>query len=188
MKKKFLLTRFTRSSYDLIDKQYISNYYEWFSKKETTENTYHMLWEKNESFFENYFNAIYNKEIISFAILIKEAKSVTHIGNVSLHIHDKISKSAELSIIIGEPKYLNCGAGSFACKSILDIGFNKYNLYRIWLGTAETNIGMIKIAEKIGFIKEGTLRSEMFLNGKYVDVLRYGIMNYEYDIQRGNNE
>ena len=35
--------------------------------------------------------------------------------------------------------------------------------------------------EKVGFILEGRLRSAKYNDGKYYDVLRYGLLKHEYD-------
>lgn len=38
-----------------------------------------------------------------------------------------------------------------------------------------TNVGNIKINEEIGFRVEGVLRNEVFIDGRYHDVLRMGL-------------
>jgi RimJ/RimL family protein N-acetyltransferase len=55
-------------------------------------------------------------------------------------------------------------------------GFKVLNLHRIHCGTASNNQGMQKLAEKLGMQKEGIRRDALFKNGKYFDVVEYGII------------
>jgi RimJ/RimL family protein N-acetyltransferase len=50
------------------------------------------------------------------------------------------------------------------------------NLHRIYCGTSSENIGMQKLANKLGMIKEGQRKDALFKNGKYLDVIEYGII------------
>ena len=103
-----------------------------------------------------------------------------HIGNVMLEI-DWINRSAEFSCIFGEKEYWGKEYATKAAMAAFEHGFNKLNLHKIWLGTPETNIAMIKIAKKLGMYEEGLLVDQMFLEGEYVDVLRYGLTKYQME-------
>ena len=104
-----------------------------------------------------------------------------HIGNISLHSIDWINRSAELSVIIGETDYWKKGITTEAGKIVLWHGFEKLNMNRIWLGTSGNNIGMNRVAKKIGMIQEGNLRQGIFLNGKFKDVINYSILREEWN-------
>ena len=108
-----------------------------------------------------------------------------HIGNLSLQSINHIYKSAEYAITIGDKNYWGQGIGYEASKLLFHHGFNKLNLHRIWTGTAATNTGMRKLAEKLGMYQEGKFQHGMFLNGKYVDIVTYRIIENEW---RGKNE
>lgn len=111
--------------------------------------------------------------------------NIKHIGNLSLQSINHIYKSAEYAITIGDKNYWGQGIGYEASKLLFHHGFNKLNLHRIWTGTALQNKGMRELAMKLGMKKEGIFVDGMFLNGKYVDIIAYGILEEEW---RGKNE
>lgn len=99
-----------------------------------------------------------------------------HIGNLSLQRINNIYRSAEYAITIGDKNYWGQGIGYEASKLLFHHGFNKLNLHRIWTGTAATNTGMRKLAEKLGMCQEGKFQHGMFLDGEYVNIITYSIL------------
>jgi ribosomal-protein-alanine N-acetyltransferase len=59
-------------------------------------------------------------------------------------------------------------------------GFLKLNLHRIHCGTAGSNTGMQRLAAAMGMALEGTLRSHLYLDGKWEDVLQFGVLRSEF--------
>ena len=100
---------------------------------------------------------------------------VIHIGNVSLQNINWINKSAEFATIFGEKEYWGKGFCTEAARMIFSHAFQKLNLHRVFTGTAATNIGMRKVAKKLGMTNEGVFIEATFLDGKYVDIFEYGI-------------
>jgi ribosomal-protein-alanine N-acetyltransferase len=100
-----------------------------------------------------------------------------HIGNISLQSISWVDRSAEIAFVLGEKEYWGKGVMLEAGKMILDHGFNMLNLHRIHCGTTSDNQGMQKLAEKLGMEKEGVRKEALFNNGKFHDVIEYGIMN-----------
>ncbi len=105
----------------------------------------------------------------------------TYIGNVSLDSINEINRSAGFTIVIGAKKHWGKGYGLEALTAVFDYGFNTLNLNRIWTGTAATNMGMRRIAEKLGMTREGVFREATYLNGRYIDVIEYGILKGEWE-------
>jgi len=99
-----------------------------------------------------------------------------HIGNITLQQINWIYRSAEFACVFGKKNYWGKGYGTEAAKMIFNHGFKRLNLHRIWTGTASTNIGMQKIAGKLGMKKEGVFKEAMFLNGEWIDIVEYGIL------------
>jgi len=54
------------------------------------------------------------------------------------------------------------------------------NINKIKLDVYSFNIRAIKCYEKLGFKQEGTLRKEIFREGKYHDILVYGMFRDEF--------
>jgi len=165
----------------------IGNYLTWMDSPIVSKYNSHGLFPQSEKELEEFRQSLDSKNKIVWAILVKKASQYSgvaeiHIGNVSIQSINTINRSGELAIVIGEPHYYKKGIGTIACKLAITHAFDKLNLHRIWTGTAATNIGMQKVAEKLGMKKEGVFRDAVFLNGQYVDVLEYGILRLEWKL------
>jgi RimJ/RimL family protein N-acetyltransferase len=184
------LVSFNKKFMDVANASHLkSNYYNWWMNQEVTEHNSHGLLQESQADFDRLFKSIENKEILSLAIIEKptaERKTDLHIGNVSLQRFDWINRSAELAIVLGEQESWGKGYATRACKCIIEHGFEKMNMNRIWTGTAATNTGMRTVAGKLCMSREGKFREAVFLNGRYVDVYEYAILASEY--YQGKNE
>ena len=113
-----------------------------------------------------------------FAIVEREGKR--HIGNISLQAISEANQSAELAILIGEVSVFGRGVGFEAASLLLAYGFDTLKLHRIYCGTHEGNVGMQKLAEKLGMRQEGRRREAILKHGVFADILEYGILIQEY--------
>ena len=177
------------------------SYLQWFHDQEVTKYTSHGLFKyTKEQAIEFLENADRNNDVI-WAIIIKglefkvvssypgtknywdivtsgykEKGSDIHVGNIALQNINWINRTAEFAGIIGEKKYWGKGIGTEAIRLLFAHGFDKLNLNKIYLGTAEHNKGMITIALKLGMKQEGILKNHVFLNGDYCNIYQFGIM------------
>ena len=99
-----------------------------------------------------------------------------HIGNVALQNISLINRNAEFAIILGDRRHWGKGVGELASKAILEHGFKKLNLHRIYCGTAATNIAMRKLAAALGMQQEGIRPQHLFLDGEWVDMVEFGMI------------
>ncbi|PIT93555.1 N-acetyltransferase [Candidatus Falkowbacteria bacterium CG10_big_fil_rev_8_21_14_0_10_43_11] len=155
------------------------NYQSWFNNPEICRfNAHHRFPNYKQNMTEYYNSVIKSRNNLILAIIDK--KNNKHIGNVSLQDMDLINKTAELAIIIGDKFYWGKGVGREALQLIISHGFDSLNLNRVYCGTSEDNISMQKLAESIGFIKEGVLRQALYKNGRYQDIINYGLLKDDY--------
>jgi RimJ/RimL family protein N-acetyltransferase len=102
------------------------------------------------------------------------------IGVIDLHTFNWRARSAELGIFIGEKMCWNQGFGQEAVRLIVKHGFNTLNLNRIFLRVYETNSRAIHTYERVGFIKEGSLRQAVVSDGHYVNEIIMSILRSEW--------
>ncbi|MEO8447948.1 MAG: GNAT family protein [bacterium] len=158
-----------------ISEEYVS----WLNDKEVCSENSHATFPNTYSKTLAYIKSVENSSTdIVFAIRSK--KNDDHIGNISLQNINRINRSGEVAILIGNKNYWNKGIGSEAYKLIIEYGFNTLNLNRIASGQTLTNKGMISVCEKSGMKKEGILREVMFKNGRYLDAVIYSILLKDY--------
>ncbi len=70
-------------------------------------------------------------------------------------------------------------------KQLLEIGFTEHCLNKVEIRCATANIKSRAIAERLGFLFEGTLRQSEFLYDHYVDHAVYSLLRSEYEVLRG---
>ncbi len=107
-------------------------------------------------------------------------KDNRHIGNISLQQISSRNRNAELAILLGEHEAYGKGIGYEASRLLLDYAFGSLELHRVHCGTHHENTGMRRLAEKLGMTEEGYRREALFKNGKFADIVEYGILHYEY--------
>ena len=90
------------------------------------------------------------------------------------------NRKSELSIIL-KKEFQGKGIGTEAMKTLINFAFDKMNLYRLEAEVLEFNTASIKLVEKLGFSKEGTLRKAKYARGKYWDIFRYGLLREEWE-------
>lgn len=115
---------------------------------------------------------------MALVIVLRDADRA--IGTIDLHEIDWTSRRASLGIMVGKADCRGKGYGSEAIRLMLGYGFETLNLHRIQLDVFEFNEAGIRCYERIGFVKEGVLREHLFREGRYHDVLRYGMLAREY--------
>ena len=163
-----------------------SNYYNWFCDPATTLFNSHGLFPKSKEEMEDFLDALdkKNNNNIHYAIISTTKDSDIHVGNASIQSINWINRSAEIAIVIGEKDYRGIRLGEKVCRLLIQHGFEKLNLNRIWTGTAATNIAMNKVAEKIGMKLEGTFKQGMFLHGEFIEINCYAILANNFFIKK----
>lgn len=147
----------------------------WFNDAEACAgNSHHIYPYTREQALEYITSILGSKSNLVLAITLKE--DGRHVGNISLQQIHFVNRSAELAIIIGDAACRSKGIGVEACKAIIRHAFAALNLHRVSFGTFENNLGMRGIAKKLGFEEEGILKQAVFKNGRYVDIILYGLL------------
>ena len=104
-----------------------------------------------------------------------------YLGTVSLKNIDTNNLNAELAIsFLREAQ--GTGAASFAMNEIVNIGFNKLGLYKLYLNVLSTNIRAIKFYIKFGFKNEGIFKNHIKKGDNFIDLEWYGIYRDYYKL------
>lgn len=97
------------------------------------------------------------------------------IGVARLMFIDWIGRTAELGIFIGESDRRGKGLGTEAVSLLVGYGFQMLNLRKIWLKVSGNNVSARRVYELLGFKEEGVLRSHIWNDGAYQDVILMGL-------------
>jgi putative hydrolase of HD superfamily len=122
-------------------------------------------------------NVLKNKKIIAN----KETDEI--IGQVNWYWKSQETLWMEVGIVIFNENYWGNGIGYVALKMwINEIFEEKQELIRLGLSTWSGNIRMMKLAEKLGLIKEAVYRKARIVDNQYYDSVSYGILKDEWQM------
>ncbi len=93
------------------------------------------------------------------------------VGSVYLRDIDETHHKAEYGIFIGEEAALSKGYGTEAAQLMLQYAFETLHLHKVMLRVLAENKRAQKSYEKAGFRKEAYLKDDVFLNGRFCDVI-----------------
>jgi RimJ/RimL family protein N-acetyltransferase len=102
------------------------------------------------------------------------------IGEIGFRTIKWFNRKAEISILMS-PENQGKGYGKKALLMLMRFAFKKMNLYRLEAEVIDYNDKAKSLFEKAGFVLEGRLREAKYNDGKYFDILRYGMLKPEYD-------
>jgi RimJ/RimL family protein N-acetyltransferase len=103
---------------------------------------------------------------------VRHLESGQYLGNVWLHGIHWVNRNAELRILLGAEAAREKGHGTRACQLLLRFAFEKLGLHKVYLYVHASNPRACRAFEKSGFVREGVLKDEFFLDGQWVDVHR----------------
>ncbi len=151
-------------------------YMSWFDDQEVCRFNSHGKFFKNAAYFEAYVQGLNGEDQVTWAICHEEDG---HVGNISLQVISFINRHADFTLLIGDRRHWGKGVGFEAGKRLLQHGFNKLNLERVWCAAAAPNLAMRRLAAKLGMVEEGCRRENLYIDGKWVDMIEFGILKRE---------
>lgn len=152
-----------------------SEYAEWFNDAKICRMNSHHRYPMSKEELGQYITSVnHSRSCIVLAIVEKQSKK--HIGNISLQDINYVDRSAELAFLLGNVDSWGKGYATEAGKAMCTHAKETLNLHRVYLGTADNNYGMQKVAGKLGFTKEGLRKEAMYKENQYHDIIEYGLI------------
>ncbi len=96
-------------------------------------------------------------------------------GTISLSAYQSLFGLAEIGYWL-RSDLAGRGLMTEAARCVADFGFDEIRLHRIELRAAVDNAGSIRIAEKLGFTCEGTLKEAGRVEAGFQDMYLYGLV------------
>jgi ribosomal-protein-alanine N-acetyltransferase len=72
------------------------------------------------------------------------------------------------------------GYGTDAHRALMGFGFGELGLHRISATVRPDNTASLRMGERLGFIREGTIRDHEFTGGAWRDSYLYSVLDYEW--------
>ena len=99
-------------------------------------------------------------------------------GVVRLNKYDRDRQHISIAYCIAA-SFQKRGIVTNACAAVLRHAFGHLDIHRVELRCATDNVGSIRVAERLGFAREGRLRQVARLGGSLVDEYVYGLLRSE---------
>jgi RimJ/RimL family protein N-acetyltransferase len=116
----------------------------------------------------------YNKTNPNYWIIF-DSDINERVGYFRLSNHSVINKNIYIGADISQ-KFKNKGYGTEAYKKFIPLLFGFYDLHKISLEVLETNNLAIHLYEKLGFVREGVKRQEVYKNGNWINSIIMSII------------
>lgn len=118
-----------------------------------------------------------------------QLKDATPIGYVTIMNFNKRDpmcrhRNGMLGITIMGP-YQRKGFGGEMINWMLDWAFRRQNLHRVELGCWSVNTNAMQLYRSLGFVEEGRDREAIIVDRKWADVVRFAILEHEWEKLRG---
>ena len=115
-------------------------------------------------------------------LIVADQSNNDLIGMVTRYWISRETNWSAIGIAIYDPDHWGKGYGYEALGLWCDYLFEAEPTFvRLDMRTWSGNIGMMKVAEKLGFLREATFRKARIVNDEYYDGLGYGILRDEWD-------
>lgn len=176
-----------------MSEKYIDEQAGIYIREMTYEDTDHIVeWRNKDSVRKNFiYQALFTRESHEnwirtmietgkvVQMMICEMATGRAVGSVYIRDIEPIHKKAEYGIFIGEDDARGKGYGTAAAKLMIKYCFEERKLHRLFLRVYAENAQAIASYEKAGFVKEAYLHDDVYVDGRYRDIVLMGIINQQ---------
>jgi len=120
---------------------------------------------------------------IKFQLAVVAKSDNQLIGNCGVRMDKADAFEADLGYEL-DPKYWNYGYATEAAHAMVDFGFSRLEVHRIWAACVADNVGSAHVMEKLGMKLEGRFRENRHFKGRWWDSLYYAILADEWQIHK----
>ncbi|MFE1950572.1 GNAT family N-acetyltransferase [Streptomyces sp. NPDC059524] len=117
-------------------------------------------------------------------VAIERAADGAFVGWCGLVEWNPDFRSASLGYCLGEEMW-GQGYATEAAHALLRWAFDTLDLNRVQAETDTRNVASARVLEKVGFVREGTLREDCVVNGVVSDSWVFGLLRREWREQPG---
>lgn len=161
--------------FNIVEKNraFLKEWIPWIDSKKTVEDF--------QSTIEKWGNKYISNTAINAGIFFKEKL----VGMVAFPEIDWKGKKTSFGYWLS-PDYEGKGIVVRSVKVLIDYAFKNLELNRIEISCAEDNLRSRALPEKLGFIKEGVLRDNYYLNGCLHNLIVYSLLKRDWEKDNDN--
>ena len=124
---------------------------------------------------EEYLESLDDTDGVQFVVVADDDR----VGTVSLMDVTATFGNGEIGYFFAPESWGN-GYATEATELVVDYAFAERRLHKVYAHVFAFNDASRHVLEKNGFEREGTQREQVYVDGEYVDVYRYGLLEDEW--------
>ena len=101
------------------------------------------------------------------------------VGGINLSINE-LHDTAGMGYSLARPQW-GRGLTPEAARAVIDWGFERYGLHKVWAFADLRNRQSWRVMEKLGMTREGMLRNHLKTRDERVDCIHYGVLRDEWE-------
>lgn len=113
----------------------------------------------------------------AFQFIVCENETNRPIGCTYLRDYDRTHNKAEYGVFIGEESMRGRGLGKEMLNLTLQFAFEVKKLHKVFARVLSDNAASLHCFLSCGFLREAYLKDEVYIDGKYQDVIFLAIIN-----------
>jgi RimJ/RimL family protein N-acetyltransferase len=117
------------------------------------------------------------RTVYSLAVVTRDHNVL--IGGCRISIVDERHREGSIGYILNK-KYWGRGFGTELARALLNFGFEKLTLHRIYATCDIANAASAHVMEKNGMLREGCLREYRLQGNKWGDEFIYSVLDHEW--------
>lgn len=112
-----------------------------------------------------------------------DRRSGEYVGNMGIINVKRESRAASIAYFVAPEKW-GLGYATEGAERMLRFAFEELRIYRMGGSCMAHNLASRRVMEKLGFQFEGTARSELFKDGRFIDVSHLSLLYPEWEERR----
>jgi ribosomal-protein-alanine N-acetyltransferase len=130
-------------------------------------------------FVERATSLTYAEPRLDFDLAIIGKFDDKFLGTVSLHMESAEKREASLGYCLNRQAW-GQGFATEAAYHLVNFGFERLRLTRIWATAAPENQGSINILQKLGMTHEQTIKDHKLVRGSWRDSELYALLQHQF--------
>lgn len=149
------------------NREHLSRFLPWVGNMQTADDMKNYL---------QYCETLYQQKTEVSFVITAGGKIAGRVGLHYIHPHNRV---AAIGYWLSK-EFEGRGIILQSCKALIQYGFEQLGLHRIEIKAAVQNTRSQAVPEKLHFTKEGILREAELVNGAFVDLVLYSLLEPEW--------
>ncbi|HJQ84654.1 MAG TPA: GNAT family protein [Candidatus Binatia bacterium] len=151
--------------------------WDWLNDPDVRRTLAVRAWPNTETISREWIRRLDFRRDMAFAIVTRDED--LYVGNCDLNGINHLDGHAMLGLLIGRKDLWGRGYGTEAVRLLCRYAFEGLALHKVCLSCYATNERGLRLYARVGFVVEGRRREQVFIDGRRVDEVIFGLLASE---------